>query len=262
MIKNAFKISIVFTVFILLLFYIAISTAWFGISTGVGGDFCEAARNGLIKQPANSYSNIGFLISGLACAWILSHKDIDKSGAFFKHPFIPLFYCLITILLGPCSMAMHATETALGGLFDMNSMYLFGSFMFAFALARYYKLHSFVFVILYFSSVFLCNYAGTFKTVFGYNFFPGSAAFGVVCVLGMLFEILNYKKNKPDIQFKYAIYCSLSFLVGFGVWQFGYDGHCFCNPNSLFQWHGVWHLLCALSTYFLFQFYISEKTPE
>ncbi|MEN9448932.1 MAG: hypothetical protein RJA25_2222 [Bacteroidota bacterium] len=259
MLKNTFRITVIFTVFVLIIFYIAIFSGWFGVSDGVGGNFCEAARVGFIKQPANSYSNIGFIISGLSCAWILSHSSINKTGFFFKHPFIPLFYCLITVLLGPCSMAMHATETPIGGLFDMNSMYLFGAFMFSFALARYYKLNSFVFVTIYLVSIVLCNIAGTYKTVFGFDFFPGSAAFGLVCCLGMLYEFLNYRKHRPVVQFKYAVYCSLSFLIAFYVWHFGWDGHCFCNPNSLFQWHGVWHLLCGLSTFFMFKYYISEE---
>lgn len=262
MIKNAFKITLLFTLIILIVFAIAVFYSWFGITEGVGGNFCETSRNGIIKQPVNSFSNIGFVLSGLVSSWMLSHHKIDKSGFFFKHPFIPLFYCLITVLLGPCSMAMHATETRLGGLFDMNSMYLFGSFMFSFALARLYNLKSFVFIVIYLLVILLCNIAGSYRTVFGFDFYPGSAAFGLVCTLGMLFELLNYIKHKPLLKFKYAVYCSLSFLIAFGVWHFGWDGHCFCNPDSLFQWHGVWHLLCGLSTFFLFQYYTSEKNIQ
>lgn len=262
MLKNTFKYTLEFTAFILLMFYIALTSGWFGIPSGAGANFCEAARDGLIKQPVNSYSNIGFVISGISCAWILSHSAINKTGFFFKHPFIPLFYCLVTVLLGPCSMAMHATEASIAGLFDMNSMYLFGSFMLSFALARYYNLSSFIFVSIYFTSLILCNIAGTYRTLFGFDFYPGSAAFGLVCSLGMLFEFLNFKKHRPVVQFKYAVYCSLSFLIAFFVWHFGWDGHCYCNPNSWFQWHGVWHLLCGLSTFFLFKYYISEEISE
>ncbi|HPA35647.1 MAG TPA: ceramidase domain-containing protein [Chitinophagales bacterium] len=262
MLKYTFRIAVLFTVLVISLFYIALTSGWFGITDGTGGNFCEATRNGLILQPANSYSNIGFVISGLYGAWILSHRNINTSGYFFKHPFIPVFFCLVTILLGPCSMAMHATETRTGGLFDMNSMYLFGSFMFSYALSRFYSLSTFVFIGLYFAVVALCNIAGSYRSVFGLDFYPGSAAFGLVCIIGMLFEYLNLKKHRPVMEFKYAVYCSVSFIVAFGVWQFGWDGHCFCNPDSLFQWHGVWHLLCALSTFFLFRYYTSEKLVE
>jgi len=259
MLKNTFRITLIFTVLVLVLFFAAILNGWFGAPDGAGANFCEEAVSGLIKQPVNSFSNIGFVLSGLSCAWIISHSAIDKTGFFFKHPFIPLFYCLITVLLGPCSMAMHATEAHSGGLFDMNSMYLFGSFMFSFALARYYNLSSSLFSSIYIISLVLCNIAGSYQTVFGYDFYPGSAAFGLVCCVGMLYEFLSFRKHRPTVQFKYAVYCSLSFLLAFYVWHFGWDGHCFCNPTSLFQWHGVWHLLCGLSTFFLFRYYISEE---
>ncbi len=260
MLKNALYLTLAFTVIVLAIFYFALQYGWFGVSDNVGGNFCEAAREGLVKQPINTYSNIGFITSGIACAWLLSHGNLNKTGYFFKHPFIPLFFCLLVVLLGPCSMAMHATEARLGGLFDMNSMYLFGSFMMAYALVRYYALPSVIFIIIFLLSLLLCNVAGTYKTTFGINFFPGNAAFGLVCTMGMLFEYLFYKKYKPIILFKYAIYCTLCFVAGFSVWQFGYDGSCFCHPYSWFQWHGVWHLLCSLSTFFLFKYYISEET--
>ena len=259
MIKNAFSITLVFTIVIISIFYLAITSQWFGVAEGVGGDFCEAARIGIIKQPVNSYSNIGFVLSGLISAWIVSHSKIDASGFFFKHPFIPLFYCIITVLLGPCSMAMHATETQLGGLFDMNSMYLFAAFMFSFSLARRYNLSTVLFIVIYLAIIVFCNIAGMHSTICGIKFYAGNAAFGAVCVLGMIFEVMNYITHKPKVQFKYAIYCSVSFIVAFVVWHFGYDSHCFCNPSSLFQWHGVWHILCALSTFFLFRYYISER---
>lgn len=260
--KYTFRITIFLTLLVCILFYVALLYGWFGITNGTGNDFCEAARNGLILQPVNSFSNIGFVLSGLYCAWYLSNTKKIKNNIFFTDAIIPKFYCLIVVLLGPCSMAMHATETSLGGLFDMNSMYLFSGFMFTYAITRFYKLPSFVFILTFLFCLIFCNIAGQYRTVFGIDFYAGSASFGLFCVLGMLFELLNYKKNKINIQFKYAVYCSLTFGIAFGVWHFGRNGHCFCDPNSLFQWHGVWHLLCGLSTLFLFKYYISEEIEK
>ncbi|MBK6274407.1 MAG: ceramidase domain-containing protein [Saprospirales bacterium] len=256
--KNTFKITLVLTVIVLIVFYVALQFHWFGVANGTGAVFCEASRNTLFIQPVNSFSNIGFVLSGLYCAYLISNSTEIKNNFFYAHPFIAKFYCIITVLLGPCSMAMHATETSLGGLFDMNSMYLFAAFMFSYAITRFYKLSNLLFTFIYILIIVLCNIAGQYRTVFGVDFYAGSAAFGLVCVLGMLFELLNFKKNKIDIHFKYAVLCSVSFLLAFGVWHFGKNGHCFCNPTSWFQWHGVWHLLCGLSTYFLFRYYISE----
>lgn len=260
--KYTFRITSSITIIVVVLFYIALVSHWFGVANGTGAVFCEAAHKGLVLQPVNSFSNIGFIISGLYCAHHLSKTKSIKNNAFYTTPFISKFYCIVVVLLGPCSMAMHATETSLGGLFDMNSMYLFAAFMFTYAITRFYKLPSVIFVLTYVLCLVLCNIAGRYRTVFGFDFYAGSFVFGLFCVLGMLYEYLHYKKNNINIQFKYAIYCSLSFIIAFVVWHFGTDGHCFCNPNSWFQWHGVWHLLCALSTFFLFRYYISEDISK
>ncbi len=256
--KNTYRNTIVFTIIILVLFCFALMKRWFGVPNGTGSDFCELAKHSFIIQPVNSFSNIGFVLSGIYCSWLMSNPSNYKNNFFFTHPFISNFFCMITVLLGPCSMAMHATETTLGGLFDMNSMYLFAGFMFAYAITRYYKLSNFHFLILYILNMVVCNFIGQYRTLFGLAFYPGSAVFGFICAMGMFYEYLNYSKQHHVIEFKYAVYCSISFLVAFGVWQFGRTGHCFCNPTSWFQWHGVWHLLCGLSTYFLFKYYISE----
>ena len=109
-------------------------------------------------------------------------------------------------------MAMHATEEHLGGLFDMNSMYLFGSFMLAYALVRYFAWTSFAFILFSYSALCCCNVAGTYKTTFGMNFSgkycPLDWFVFWVCCLSFLF----YKKYKPVILFRYAVYCSLCFL--------------------------------------------------
>ncbi|GIV33086.1 MAG: hypothetical protein KatS3mg031_0621 [Chitinophagales bacterium] len=49
----------------LLLFFVALWNGWFGPSSGVGAVFCEASRDGLVKQPANTWSNLAFVVAGL-----------------------------------------------------------------------------------------------------------------------------------------------------------------------------------------------------
>ncbi len=258
--NNTFLLTALFAVFLLLLFFIALTCHWFGSAIGVGGNFCEAARNGLLVQPVNTISNIGFITAGLYCAKLITYSTETRNNIFYTTSFFPVFFCFLIVLLGPCSAAMHATETRIGGRLDMNSMYLFSGFMLAYSSSRLFKMKPVYFTLIFALSIIFCNIAGLYHTVFGLDFYPGNAAFGLTASLGMVFEFLNYKKNKPVIQFRYALYCSISFLVAFGLWHFGYDGHCFCHPYSWFQWHGVWHLLCALSAYFLFRYYISEDS--
>ena len=47
---------------------------WLGPDVGRGDGFCEAARPGWIRQPANTWSNLGFVIAGLAIAWYAGER--------------------------------------------------------------------------------------------------------------------------------------------------------------------------------------------
>ncbi len=48
-------------------------------------------------------------------------------------------------------------------------------------------------------------------------------------------------------------------VVASTVWRFGRDGHPWCDPTSVFQWHGLWHVLCAVAAYLLFRHYAAER---
>ncbi len=257
--KYTFHFTFIFTVISFSVFILSISQGWYGPPADNGGHFCEAVHEGWWVQPTNTWSNIGDIIVGLVCAWLLTYRVNSNKNAFYTNSFIPKFYCVSAVMVGIGSMAMHATETNIGGLMDMNGMYILSSFIFTYSLVRLYQLKVPVFIGIYLTCITLLNIAGTFKTTLGIEFYPGNTAFGIACIAGIIFESMNVKKKKLNIQFKYSVFAAISFALGFVVWQFGRDGHPWCHPNSWFQWHGVWHLSNALSIFFMFKYYTSER---
>ena len=49
-----------------------------------------------------------------------------------------------------------------------------------------------------------------------------------------------------------------SILVAFAIWNASKAW--LCQPRSLVQGHAIWHLLGAVSAYFLYRYYASELT--
>ncbi len=50
-----------------------------------------------------------------------------------------------------------------------------------------------------------------------------------------------------------------SYLIAFVVWTKGKPGELWCQPDSLLQWHGVWHALSAVATVAFFVFLRSQR---
>jgi hypothetical protein len=199
----------------LLLVHISLLLGWFGPEEGIGGHYCEAARTGLVKQPSNTYSNLVFMFFGLLSAWHLYKGTFGQnSNSLTRTLFMPLFFCSIVVLMGPASMAMHASESHLGQYFDLLAMYMISSLMFSEAINRIFKLSSLQFFMVFAITLAICHY-------FHFNEFSipfigdsASAAFGFFVVTSMLMELYHKLKNNPSISFRFAIYCSLTFSFG------------------------------------------------
>ena len=50
-----------------------------------------------------------------------------------------------------------------------------------------------------------------------------------------------------------------SFFVAYAIWLTGTDSHPWCDPDSLIQAHGIWHLLTALATWCFFKFFRTQS---
>ena len=67
--------------------------------------------------------------------------------------------------------------------------------------------------------------------------------------------------NKPKGIRTYRWYFAgmVAYMSAFAIWLTGVPDSESCNPDSVFQAHGFWHLLTALSTILFFYHYRSEK---
>lgn len=255
-----FIIPLIIAITSLIMVHLSLIFGWFGPGEGIGGHYCEASRNGLVKQPSNTYSNLVYMFFGLLFSWNLYRgKYTQNSNSLTRTTFMPLFFCSMVVLLGPASMAMHASESHLGQYFDLLAMYMISSLMFSEAINRIYKLKSVQFFIVFFASLATCHgfhFANFSIPLVGDS---GSLVFGFFVVISMFMELYNKLKNNPSISFRFAIYCSVTFLLATYIRTIGKDEHPWCDPDSLIQAHAIWHILTGVAIYFLFRYYVSEN---
>lgn len=257
--KAVFPITLGFAVFTFSLFMVAVINGWFGPWAGTGAEFCEATHPGLIKEPANTWSNFGFIFAGLLVAWQLSKGTFsDNKNTITQKFFYGTFLACIIVFLGPGSMAMHATEAEIGGWFDMLSMYLICSFSFAYAIERFFKLPVIAFLAVFVLSLGTCLYVQELPYHIPVVGFIGNFIFAVFITLTIVFELLNTFLKKLTHQKKYGFLSVSSLMLAFGIWNLWKNDSYLCDPQSLIQGHAMWHLLDAVAAYFLFRFYASE----
>jgi hypothetical protein len=243
----------------LTLFMLAVMRGWMGTPQGVGSDFCEVS-DGLIKQPANTWSDLGFVTAGLVMAWLMWRGAFaEKKNAFTQTTFTPIFFSSLVVLLGPCSMAMHATLTHIGGAFDLLSMFLISAFLMAYAVQRFFDWKPLYFTAVFVFVIVASEWAGSGNYRHYFHLISGRTAFALFISVAGIFELLNFFVRKLQHEIKWIVYSQVSFWLALVFWNLGKTNSGYCDPHLLLQGHAAWHLLDALSLFFLFRFYVSEK---
>jgi len=232
---------------------------WLGPDVGRGSSFCEAPRGGWVVQPANTWSNLGFVLAGLAVAWYAGDR-LRLGLTLGAHPGLATAYAVLVVLLGPGSMAMHATQSEVGGHLDLLSMFFVSGFALGYAAMRVWRRGP-VFLAVAFPllvAVGMAVYlAGGPVPVVNH---AGNAAFSVMLVLAIALEVVLWRRSEVRQDTRFGLAAVGTLVVASTVWRFGRDGHPWCDPTSVLQWHGLWHVLCAVAAYLLFRHYAAERS--
>lgn len=227
---------------------VAIGAGWLGPDVGRGANFCEAARDGWVLQPANSFSNLGFVVAGLVIAWHARQTPLNG---------LATPYACVVVLLGPASAAMHATQSELGGELDLLSMYLVASFAAAYALMRWYRRDRVFFWQLFLLFVAACELVGLLGDDVPVVEQSGNVAFAALLLTAVVTEVRLWRRGPDRTNLWWGAGALGAILVAFAIWNVT-KTH-WCDPHSLLQGHAAWHLLDAVSAYLLFRLWASER---
>lgn len=231
------------------LLMLAVGFGWLGPDVGRGSNFCEVASRGVVRQPANSWSNLGFVFAGLVIALQVRPCDMPVG--------LQTFYACVVVVLGPASAAMHATQSSLGGHLDLLSMYLVAGFAAAYAWVRVVRRGLRWFFVAYVTCVVGCELAGLWTRPVPVVQYAGNVAFGTLLIVAVVLETRLWRRGETQRTIGLGFAALGSMLVAFFIWIMSQHG--WCAPDSWLQGHAVWHLLCALAAYFLFRLYVSER---
>jgi hypothetical protein len=232
---------------------LAIAYGWLGPDVGRGADFCEAPRSGPIRQPANTVSNLGFVVAGLLIA---EHASRRQQGANRGLPSgLATVMAAIVVLLGPASAAMHATQSWLGGQLDQLSMALIAAFAASYAFLRWHRggprWFAGAFTVAVAGAVLMGQWPGEVPVVRH----PGNLAFALLLLVAVGLELAIIRRGDVRTRPVFAAAAAGTMLVAFALWIATNAG--LCDPYSPLQGHAIWHGLSAVAAYLLYRYYAS-----
>lgn len=234
---------------------------WPGVVGSSGMTFCEHG-SGIIRQPVNTWSNLGYVVAGLIVGWWTVHRfrpgtQVFAGNRMHQILFFPVLYATVAAAIGPASMALHASTTTWGGQVDILSMFLWAAFVLAYGLTRVFdwderrfvSAHLGVFAVAAF--IFLAQPISVSGTVLFGLIVAGFAATEAWIVL---------RRADLTADRRFLAGTAISFAVAFAIWLPSQTGGPLCAPDSWLQGHAIWHVLTALSVLLLFAYYDSERS--
>ena len=246
------------------LLVLAVAGDWLGPDVGRGAVFCEVPHDiDGVFQPANSLSNLGFVVAGLAVSW-RARRPWLLGDVLPRLRGLATAYAVVTVLLGPASAAMHATGSELGGHLDLLSMYLVASFAAAYAVVRLVRQGAVFFFQVFSLMVAACELVGTADAEVPVVHIAGNLAFGVLLVFAIGVEVVLWRRAprgsgaRTDLRWGGGAVAVIA--LAFVIWNLAQGP--WCDPTSWLQGHAVWHVLGAVAAYLLFRLYASERVTD
>jgi hypothetical protein len=216
--------------------------------------FCEAIGSGFVRQPIDAYSNVFYLIAGVAIFWylLLTRRVRTKHAAQTELPRDVLFlFGFAAIAVGIGSFLYHAGFTFFGMELDDDAMYLVGSFTLFFGYAHLHPITLKQFLILFFIlNLFLEILIFFYPVVRG-------LMFGVLVLATLLVDRMAIRQGRMKNQSNYLLWGIELFFLAYFFWALD-DLRIVCYPTSSFQGHSVWHFLTAIVVFVLFLYMDSE----
>jgi hypothetical protein len=240
------------------------ATGWPGETGRTALEFCEAIRPGPIKQPANTWSNIGFLAVALSAAWqagrdLATPKSTRFTNSIVADPLYATTYCVISALIGLGSTALHASTTVWGARCDIYAMFLWITWTISYTMMRCLRRNDRGTFAMFFVPIAAILAMKVFVPT-SYEQLGNSTLFGILVVVSVSLEIVT-RWRRPELTASMAYFCCgvVSFLLAFAAWIPSRTGSALCYPDSLWQGHALWHILCAAAVGFIYLYGRSER---
>jgi hypothetical protein len=196
-------------------------------------DWCEAQRCAWVVEPVNTWSNLGFVLVGLALWWLARGS-----------PSRPLrFFGPAAAIVGAASLVYHASYTFVLQILDFFGMYVFCWLLLVLNLRRLGALGAGAWPRRFWELV-LATTAATVAVDFLEIPIQGIVFLLIVAIAAS--ELALWRRGGPYPLGAFGL--ALAALAAGGVFSLLDVTRTWCDPwHPWLQGHAIWHVLAALS---------------
>lgn len=244
--------TLVFAAIGLAAFFIAGVAGWPGAPSTCLADatcYCEAISQGIVRQPANTWSNLATL--PVACAVAMDASRLRRGEAPLlrpaatrprrKLPWLGLGFAMVLVAQGLGSMYFHGGLTEWAAYVDAASMFAVASLVLATNLARLGRVGVagtvVVFVVLLGAGVLYRQFVFT----------ETAPLIAVLFVAIVATEAARQRaRRRRGLGHGWAVAMLGVFVAGAVAWALSARvGQPLCEPSATWQPHALWHLTSA-----------------
>lgn len=230
--------------------------------------FCEMNHmDQLIRQPSNTWSNLGFFLVGLFTLTLgiqdLKYSERKESDNFLvRYPIFSILFGVSAIYLFIGSFFYHASLTQFFQKLDQTGMC---SVVVMILVFNFYKIYPLVHI----KGQYKSSHAIIIAFGMAFNYFIYSTLYKIninilfpmliaLVFLTSCYYLLFISKEHYFTNYLWAAFAIL--ILAGSIWILDRTS-VVCNPNSIFQGHALWHILNAVSILFIYLYYRSGTVP-
>ena len=201
--------------------------------------WCEAQVCGWIEEPANTWSNLAYILAGIAM--IRMGRSLKRGDLRFFGP--------AGVIVGGSSWIYHASNSFILQLFDFFGMYLFCFLLIFLNLDR-----GGTRILRTSLKPLWAAVAGTtiLTALVDFTSFPIQMLIFILILAILAQEAFLFRMAPERIKIKNLLFSALSMGIA-ATCSFLDLKRISCDPeNHIFQGHALWHLFGAVALYFSF----------
>lgn len=194
--------------------------------------WCEETLCSWIAEPANTWSNLAFII-GAAVLWFIVRRDAERTLRFWAPA---------TFLVGASSLAYHASVAFVTQVLDFWGMYFFFGLVLLLNLVRMGTLaKTRLFPVLWA----LITALTAITVVIAKLNLPVQGIVGVLLLGALITEVVATRRSSSAVAHRF-LFAGLGLIFVAGLFSAADVSRAWCAPeNHVLQGHAIWHVFNA-----------------